>query len=259
MIKRLIKILISLSVFFLDKVLKNNHKWGCVVIYLHSTPSRDRKKFERIIKNIKKYTIPISINTNISFLFRERYSLITFDDGYTDILSYAIPDLKRNGIPCVIFIPTNFIGKYPTYVKEEKYRIDCKILSESQIKEIVKDELVVIGSHGISHTAFSYINDADVLFELQESKKTLESIIGKDVKYFSFPHGKYNKKHLQIAREVGYAKVFTITPKLAVDYNNQFCIGRINIETSDWPIEVKLKILGCYRWMAYVRKNKSSL
>jgi peptidoglycan/xylan/chitin deacetylase (PgdA/CDA1 family) len=36
--------------------------------------------------------------------------VVTFDDGYRDVVRYAAPVLKRMGIPAMLYLPTGFVG-----------------------------------------------------------------------------------------------------------------------------------------------------
>jgi peptidoglycan/xylan/chitin deacetylase (PgdA/CDA1 family) len=95
--------------------------------------------------------------------------------------------------------------------------------------------------------------------ELVESKSVLESILGSDVTSLSFPHGKYDKVVLEMAKKAGYKRVFTIKPSLAFSNGERFVAGRIKVEPADWPLEFKLKILGAYRWLPIAFRLKKWL
>jgi peptidoglycan/xylan/chitin deacetylase (PgdA/CDA1 family) len=41
---------------------------------------------------------------------KERYCVLTFDDGWLDNYLYALPVLKRNALPATVFLPTAFVG-----------------------------------------------------------------------------------------------------------------------------------------------------
>ena len=44
--------------------------------------------------------------------------LITFDDGWIDNLTKALPVLRRHGLPAVIYLPGNFIGRRRLFARE---------------------------------------------------------------------------------------------------------------------------------------------
>ena len=90
--------------------------------------------------------------------------------------------------------------------------------------------------------------------EISESKKTLEKMLGREVATVSFPHGFYDTKHIECARQAGYQRVFSIYPYLAFRANDEYVVGRVRVDPGDQMIELRLKTLGCYRWMAVVSR-----
>ncbi len=48
----------------------------------------------------------------------DRACVITFDDGWQDSLSNALPVLQAAGLPSVVFLPVNFIGARRLFVRE---------------------------------------------------------------------------------------------------------------------------------------------
>lgn len=82
-----------------------------------------------------------------------------------------------------------------------------RIMKGEEIKILAGQYGVEIGSHGVSHRNMTLLSEEDLVFELTESKKYLEHIIGKKVTSFAFPFGTYNDAVLREARRAGYSVI----------------------------------------------------
>lgn len=149
---------------------------------------------------------------------------ITFDDGDITNYKYAYPILKERGLKAYFFILAGKAGS-------EGY-MDWK-----QIKEL-KDNGMIIGSHGMTHKILTELDDKELNYELKESKRTLGEKLGQAVEYLSIPRGFYNKKIINLAKEAGYRVVFTSNPK----DNDGFRIGRIPVK-GNWDIRYFTSVL----------------
>ena len=73
------------------------------------------KTFEKQINYLNKYFTPLSLNEVIKHIdgntpFNSGHCLITFDDGWHDNYTNALPILRSNNTPALIFLPTNYIS-----------------------------------------------------------------------------------------------------------------------------------------------------
>jgi len=59
--------------------------------------------------------------------FRKYACLITFDDGWRDNVTHALPVLKKHGLAAVVFLPVNFIGTAKRFWQEELTAILSRI------------------------------------------------------------------------------------------------------------------------------------
>ena len=88
-------------------------------------------------------------------------------------------------------------------------------LSESEIIDISLMGFE-IGSHGITHTAFSRMDADEQHNELIESKIFLEKLIGKKVKSFCYPYGgksSYNDTTLEMLCKTEYQNAISVDPR----------------------------------------------
>ena len=87
-----------------------------------------------------------------------------------------------------------------------------------------------IGSHSVSHMDILSLNQEDVSKELKDLKNIIEDKIGKKIKYFSFPYGRYSKNIVNEAINSGYEYCFSSFP--GFHPNNEKLIPRIGLINS---------------------------
>jgi peptidoglycan/xylan/chitin deacetylase (PgdA/CDA1 family) len=108
----------------------------------------------------------------------------------------------------VLFVPVSYIGSTNSFdagVEPEEPICDWDDLEELQ------GEKVSIQSHGVTHRRLSMLDDVELRYEIEQSKKTIENRIGHAVKMFSFPYGDNGPEPLitaAILRQAGYSAAF---------------------------------------------------
>ncbi len=150
--------------------------------------------------------------------------IITFDDGDASNYKYAYPILKDMGIRACFFVIVSRIGQRG-YMKWE------------QIKEL-RDNGMVIGSHGMNHNILSGLKNGELDYELGASKRFIEDNLGHHIDYFSIPRGFYNNKVISKARQFGYKRVFTSDIKDTGSYK----FGRIPVK-GDWDLPYFIRVV----------------
>lgn len=138
--------------------------------------------------------------------------LITFDDGYADNYANAYPILKRYGFTATIFIVTGLVGK------------DTRYLSWEQARQMQKDGFV-FGSHTVSHTPLTDLNEGQIHNELTESQRVIEQELGVRPYYFAYPTGTYSQSIERLVKKAGYKAAFTIR------------YGQVGIESDLYALE----------------------
>lgn len=267
MIKKILKLFISLLIWAADETYRrlikaiigtNVHRKG-TVIYYHSVSKTERRRFAKQMDYLIEKTRPVSPEVKGGIENGIHHIAVTFDDGFTDVIENALPVVEERKIPIGIFIPTGHLGKEPGWISDQNLKKGMTVLSADSIRNISLNSLISIGSHCISHSNLLALNDEQAEDEIKNSKSDLEGIIGKEVELLSFPHGKFNEKHIKMAHSAGYKRLFSISPGTSSFEDGEYVLGRVRVDPSNWQLEFKLKVHGAYRWLSLVNELKKRI
>lgn len=125
--------------------------------------------------------------------------MLTFDDTKLDQWTVAIPELKKYGFKGVFFIMTVSLGR-PNY------------MSKAQVKEM-SDAGHVIGSHTYDHQNVKKYQGEDWVTQIEKPTKTLKEVTGKDINYFAYPFGLWNKEAIPELKKRGFRSAFILAEK----------------------------------------------
>jgi peptidoglycan/xylan/chitin deacetylase (PgdA/CDA1 family) len=121
--------------------------------------------------------------------------VITFDDGWRGGVVHAAAALAERRMPAFFFVATEFIGR--RYFAGEA---DWRDLDPS---------LFTIGSHGATHRMLSDLPSAEIRGELRDSRRRLEDLLDRPVRWLSIPGGAVSRRVTQAAEAAGYDHIFT--------------------------------------------------
>ena len=119
-----------------------------------------------------------------------RSVVLTFDDGYADFFSTAVPILQSHGFTATSFVITGRMG-WGGY------------MTPSQI--VAADGMgFTIGAHTVDHVALAAQLPARASWEIKQSKLTLEALLGHPVRDFAYPYGSFNLYDMAQAKSLGF-------------------------------------------------------
>jgi peptidoglycan/xylan/chitin deacetylase (PgdA/CDA1 family) len=133
--------------------------------------------------------------------------VITFDDGYRNVLENAVEILARHRFRAIQFIVADLIG---TRNEWDVVHGDVPepLMDAEQIRAWLKAGHE-IGSHSLTHRNLAKLSAADAREQIFASKKKLEDLFGAPIRHFCYPHGKWTPAVRDLVQEAGYATACT--------------------------------------------------
>jgi peptidoglycan/xylan/chitin deacetylase (PgdA/CDA1 family) len=147
--------------------------------------------------------------------------LITFDDGYKDVLWNAEPILHRLDMPATAFVITDRVGGP-----------DPSFLSWVDLRDLESDGFT-IGSHTVHHLDLTTLSPAQASLELSQSRETIEHHLGVPVDWFAYPAGAEDPAVVRLVERAGYLLAVTTQPGAAQSARGPFLLHRYEILRSD--------------------------
>ena len=150
---------------------------------------------------------------------------LTFDDGYADTFTCALPVLKRLGVPFAVYVTTGFVDNaLPMWW----YGGEPLGLESSQLLQLAAEPLCTIGAHTLSHPRLATLPEAEQRHEVGESKRRLEALLKRPVEHFSYPHGSFSDATVRICRELGFRTAVTTSGRPLRTGADPLRLDRIN-------------------------------
>lgn len=162
--------------------------------------------------------------------FPERGIAVTLDDGWQDNYTNAFPVLQALGIVATVFIVPSCLGESSTKAAAEG-EIARAHLSPEQVREM-SDAGIEFGSHSLNHRLLHQLPHKEVVIEVEEAKRQIEELTGKECKTFAYPAGYYNQQAQQIIADAGHIAAFSTTYG-PVEKMDLFALNRIEILRRD--------------------------
>jgi len=168
---------------------------------------------------------------------------ITFDDGFSDFHSNALPVLTRWKIPATLFMVSRRIGQHNDWMYSRGFP-ERPLLSLEQLQE-VRDAGISIGSHTCTHARLSEIssNTVELDGELRRSKQELEELLALDVDHFAYPYGLHDEQTTAAVKKAGYKTACSTRSGFNREDIDPLLLRRLEVYGTDklWHFRQKLK------------------
>jgi peptidoglycan/xylan/chitin deacetylase (PgdA/CDA1 family) len=170
---------------------------------------------------------------------------LTFDDGYADFLTGAVPVLARHGMTGTLYVVAGRLAGQNEW--DEGPRLD--LLDADGVRAVAAAGHE-IGSHTLTHVRLAGADPVTVAHEVAVSRRVLADVLQAEVAGFCFPWGAFDDAAAEAVRAAGYDHAC-----VTGDYRpgDRFTIPRCYIAPHDGPAHLVAK-LARHAWR--VRTNR---
>jgi peptidoglycan/xylan/chitin deacetylase (PgdA/CDA1 family) len=151
--------------------------------------------------------------------------VLTFDYGFADFYTTALPALRRQRFPATLYIATGYVGQTSRWLRSEG-ESSRPMLTWQQIAEVCADG-IECGAHSHTHPKLDSISPAQARAEIQESAAQLEHHLKTEILSFCYPFGYYSPTVQRLVQEAGYTSACAVRRLVSSLDDDRFALSRL--------------------------------
>ncbi len=156
--------------------------------------------------------------------------VLTFDDGYADVITYTVPLLEKYGDVGVFFVLADTADLHiPGYLTWE------------QVKEVAERGMEVEG-HGRGHYDLRGRDLDFLVYQILGIQEAVDVVTGKPARFFCYPSGGYDDQVIAVVKSANYLGAVTTEWGTEERLDNRFTWPRIRVD-GRWSLEKFISVL----------------
>ncbi|HQE91946.1 MAG TPA: polysaccharide deacetylase family protein [Anaerolineae bacterium] len=154
----------------------------------------------------------------------EKPIVLTFDDGYKDAYTGALPLLQKYG-----FVGEFFLLATPAHYESPQY------LTWADVRAMA-DAGMSMQAHGRDHYDLGGRSYDFLVYQILGAKEAVEAHSGQPVRFFCYPSGRYDHATIAVVESAGYWGAVTTAWGTELRLDNRFTWPRIRVRGA-WSVD----------------------
>ncbi len=161
--------------------------------------------------------------------------LVTFDDGYADLVDCAAPTLAALKWPAAVFLVTGKLGGTSDWSTPAH-----QLLDPAAIQALGRSGFS-FHAHSHTHPDLSTLPAHALQHELQVCRAALDEL-ELDSRLLAYPYGQHSPAVVEAARQAGYSAAFTTRSGFNQQGDDPFLLRRLDVFGTDSPAALLHKV-----------------
>lgn len=168
--------------------------------------------------------------------------VITFDDGFRDFQTGALPILQRYGFCATLYVVSGYVGGTGGWL-QSLGEGDRTMLDWSELREVASSGIEV-GAHTVTHPQLDTMGRQAAFNEILGSKLKLEDNLGGAVRTFAYPHGYASARTRALVQEAGFESACRVRHALSAASEDPFGLSRVMVTADTTLGDLKQFVTG---------------
>ena len=165
----------------------------------------------------------------------DKMVILTFDDGYADLMTFALPSLRRTGFRATAFVVGGRLGGWNSWDDPTEGGAH-RLMSSDDVRQWV-GEGMDIGGHGMTHVDLTQVDPSVLPYEVDEARQVLVETIGAPVVAFAYPFGRHTPA-VRAAVSQSYEVAFGTEEGRNPPGGDPFQLRRTMVQPGDCVVDV---------------------
>lgn len=221
------------------------------------------RRFARQIEELAKVAAVVPLNELLPKLSSSRTGdkplvCLTFDDGYANFFTEALPVLKRFSMPATAFVVTGSIGAqqplpFDHWALRNQSRADestWRPMNWQELETCVASGLITVGAHSHTHQHGSKQSPDELVEEAEISGRLLRERLGEPHgRAFAYPYGNtrlgdVSEEYIKAVQTAGFRLALTTDLGVVSPGDDPFALPRLEAHMMDSPKVITAKAHG---------------
>lgn len=179
----------------------------------------------------------LTLTDTLGELFNPRPSTwkavcLTFDDGFLDTSLHAAPLLEELQWSATFFVVSGLMGKENLWRSLSGSHSKHPLLGWREAQSLLAAGFE-LGSHTATHPVLTDIGPSKAGEEIHQSKLDIEERLGRPIRYFAYPYGRFDQHIQNVVRAAGYEAACSTLSGFANKNSDRYALRRIEIFGGD--------------------------
>jgi peptidoglycan/xylan/chitin deacetylase (PgdA/CDA1 family) len=173
---------------------------------------------------------------------------LTFDDGFADNFTVALPILERHRLPATFFLATSFVGAGRTLDRYQGCCSDDRMLDWEEAR-VLGGGRHALGGHGCTHRELDALAADDARGEIEGCARAIETATGRRPRLFCYPRGRETPQTRGLVAAAGFEAACTVRPGANPAGADLLALARTEVSGDDEIEDFRAKLDGAFdRW-----------